>query len=107
MTRTATIPYHTERNFFFVALSFFLTLFGLYIYFISASVIHVIARKEIDQKIARVNSHIGEFESTYIAAKQAITPDTIAQYGFVAASPSKIYVQKAPTNLVLLTHNEN
>ncbi len=107
MTRINTTPCHTEQRFFFATLSFFLILFGLYIYFISASVVHVIARKEVDQAIIRVNSHIGELESTYITAKQAIAPETIAAYGFVSASTSKIYVQKAPSNLVLLTHAPN
>ena len=76
-------------------------------YFVSASVVHVIARKEIDREIAQAHSRIGDLESTYISAKQAIVPDVIAQYGFVTAPAPKIYVRKAPTNLVFATRNEN
>lgn len=107
MTRTNTTPHHKKQRLFFVALSLFLILFGLYIYFVSASVVQVIARKEIDRELAHINSRIGDLESTYITAKQAIAADTIAQYGFVALPKPKIYVQKAPTNLVLVTHDEN
>ncbi len=108
MTRTiTTTPYYKERRLFFMELSLLIILFGLYMYFVSAAVVRVIARKEVDREIAQVNSRIGELESAYIIAKQAIALDTIGQYGFVALPTPKLYVQKAPTNLVLLTHNEN
>lgn len=76
----------------------------MYVYFVSASVVHVIARKEVDREIAHVNSRISDLESTYINAKQAIAPGTISQYGFVVA-PKEVYIVKAPENLVLLTHD--
>lgn len=107
MTRANAMPYHTEQRLFFAALSFFLILFGLYAYFISASVVHVVARKEVGREIARASSRIGDLESAYIAAKQAIAPESIGQYGFVIAPAQKVYVRKAPANLVLVTHNEN
>lgn len=103
MTQTNTTPYHTERRLFFVALSILFILFGLYVYFISASVVQVVARKEIDREIAHVHSRLGDLESAYIAAQQGIAPDTIARYGFVSTPLQKIYVTKAPANLVLLT----
>ncbi|MBI4086475.1 hypothetical protein HY416_00630 [Candidatus Kaiserbacteria bacterium] len=103
MTQKLTTPYHQTQRLFFVALSIFLILFGLYVYFISASVVHVIARKEVDREITYLHSHISDLESSYIDAKQAIGEDTIGQYGFVPA-PKKVYVVKAPDNLVLLTH---
>ena len=107
MTRTNTTPYHTEQRLFFSALSLLLLLFSLYIYFISVSVIHVVARKELEREIAQVHSRIGDLESAYITAKQAVAPTTIAQYGFLVAPSRKIYVEKAPTNLVLATHDKN
>lgn len=103
MTQQNTTPYHTERLLFFVASSVLFILFGLYVYFISVSVVRVIARKEVDREIAHAHSRIGKLESAYIAAQQAISLDIIVQYGFVSAPLSKIYVEKAPTNLVLLT----
>ncbi len=107
MTRTNTTPYRKEQRLFFSALSLFILLFSLYIYFISAAVVHVVARKEIDRELAQVNSHIGDMESTFISVKQAITPETIGQYGFTNAAQKKVYVAKAPANLVLVTHDEN
>lgn len=108
MTRAhITTPYYKKQRLFFVALSLFFILFGLYVYFVSASIVHVVARKEVDREIARVSSHVGDLESAYIAAKQAIAPDSIGRHGFVTAPAPKIYVWKAPASLVLVTHNEN
>ena len=103
MTRRNTTPYHREQRLFFGAVSVLFILFALYIYFISASVVHVIARKEVDREIAHVASAIGDLEFAYITAKQAIAPERLAKYGFLSAPAQKIYVKKAPTNLVLLT----
>jgi len=102
MTRINTTPYRIEQRVFFAALSLVFILFGLYIYFLSASVVHVIARKETDKEIAQVQSRIGDLESTYIRAKQAIATETIEHYGFVAIPATKIYVRKGSPNLVLL-----
>ena len=103
MTRRNTTPYHREQRLFFGAVSVLFILFVLYVYFISASVVHVIARKEVDREIAHVASAIGDLEFAYITAKHAITPERLAQYGFLSAPSQKIYIEKAPTNLVLLT----
>jgi hypothetical protein len=103
MTYTTTTPYFHQQRLFFAVLSLFLILFGLYVYFISASVVHVIARKEVDGEIARVNSHVSDLEAQYMAAKQAVAPETIAEYGFVPAS-QKVYIVKAPGNVALLTN---
>jgi len=100
MTRAITTPYAREQRVFFAALSLLLILFGTYIYLVSASIVHVIVRKEIDREIAHLNSRIGDLESAYIAAHERLTEEAVAAHGFVAIS-EKVYVEKAPTNLVL------
>ena len=107
MTRTNTTPYHTKQRFFLGALSSFLILSGLYMYFVSASVVQVVARKEIEREIVQIDSHIGDLEASYISAKKAITNETISQYGFAPATAEKIYVQRTPSNLVLAWHDED
>ncbi len=93
---------------FFAALTLLLAMFGAYIYFVSASIVHVIARKEVDRDIAHLHSRIGELESAFIAANQAITEETVTAYGFVADDGSeKVFVRKTPSNLVLVTHDES
>lgn len=94
-TRTLTTPYYAERRWFFSVLSLFLILFCLYVYFISVSVVHVVARKEVEREIAHVNSRIGELEAAYIAAAQDIAPESLAQHGFLTAPAEKIYIEKA------------
>lgn len=107
MTRHTTTPYCTERRVFFGALALLIALFGAYIYFVSASVVHVVVREETDKKISYVTSRIGDLESQYLAVQQAITEEDLAQYGFVDAPAEKVYVRKAPDNLVLVTHDES
>ena len=81
-------------------------LLGMYMYFVSASVVHVIVRKEIDQDITRVSSKLSDLEASFITAKQAIDEDTITRHGFVFSHDSKTYITKAPSSLVLATGDE-
>lgn len=93
---------------FFVALALLLMMFSAYIYFVSASIVHVIARKEVDREIAHVHSRIAELESTYIAVNQSISEEMATEHGFTAESATKkVFVQKQPTNLVLVVHDES
>ena len=100
-TRTVTTPYYTQQRWFFAAASFLFILFSLYVYFISASVVQVIARKEVEREIAHMDSHISDLESAYIAAQHAISEQTLAQHGFLTEPTEKIYIEKPSTNLVL------
>lgn len=104
-TYTKTTPYARKRTVFFALLAVLFILFGTYIYFVSASIVHVIVRKEVDQNMAQVSSQISDLESRYIEAKHAIDEERIAALGFVE-SPERVYIQKAPTNLVLVSQNE-
>ena len=78
-------------------------LFGLYIYFVSASITHVIVRKEVDREIATLSSHTSDLEAEFIAIKQNVSEDMIAMHGFTHATPRKIYIEKTPTSLVLVS----
>ncbi len=108
MTRTKhTTPYYTKQRVFFAVFAGLFILFGFYIYFVSASVVQVIARKEVEGEIIEVQSTIGDLESTYLATKNSISGDTLASFGFVVIAPRKIFIEKKSTNLVLVTHDEN
>ena len=105
MASQAKTLYARERKLFFVALSMLLGLFATYVYFISASVVHVIVRKEIDTEIADVSSRISDLESAFIAAKDSITEETVLAHGFSTAPVEKIYITKVPSSLVLVSNN--
>ena len=75
-------------------------IFAAYIYFVSASIVHVVISKEIDQKMAAVNAQISEYEATYIKLQYAISSETAEEKGFVLAT-DKIYTKRTPATLVL------
>ncbi len=104
-TNTKTTPYARKRNVFFVLLTILFIFVAGYMYFVSASIVHVIVRKEINREMSDVSSQISELESRYIAAKHAIDDEKIATLGFTR-SPEKIYITRTPTNLVLASQNE-
>lgn len=106
MTHTRTTPYCIERNVFLITLTIFAVCFGLYVYFVSASVVHVIVHKEVDREIATLNSHISELETQYLAAKDAITREDAYARGFVEQPAKVVYVTKRPTGLVRVSNDE-
>jgi hypothetical protein len=53
----------------------------LYLYFVAASVLNVIARKEADASAASTQSSIGQLEQHYFTLSQSITPDEAAKLG--------------------------
>lgn len=106
MARNTTSPYAREQKIVFALGGLIMVLFGAYMYFVSASVVHVIVRKEVDREISQMSSHISDLETRYIEAKQAFNEEHIAALGFTVAAPEKIYIMKVPSSLVLATENE-
>ena len=90
-----------EQRLFFGALTLCVSLFGVYVYLIGASVVHVVARKEVDQEITALRSRAGELESVYLELGETISAEAISRLGFVAAPSQKTYIAAAPTNLAL------
>lgn len=99
-TYVATTPYYGARLWFIGASGLFCTMFALYIYFVSASVVHVVMRQETDRDIARLNSYVGGLESKYIEAQHAISADIASLSGYVETD-DKIFINRTKTNLVL------
>ena len=92
--------YSKERRFFYAGVSLNLILFAGYIYFVSASVAHVVVRKELSQKVSETQTHISELESQYIAAQNAVSIDTALARGF-EMNEKKVFVEKASVASVL------
>lgn len=96
--------YQGERKWFLIVSSALFTVFILYIYFISASVVHVVIRKEIDQDIARMSSHVSSLESKYIEAQHSISADIASLAGYQETS-DKVFITRTQTSLVLSDAN--
>jgi len=85
----------------FMLLSFVaVMLFVLYIYFISASIVHVVMRTEINQDATEIASDISTLESKYIAVQHKVSSEVATLNGYQKA-PQKIFIDRAEDTLVL------
>lgn len=98
--QTHTIVYQDESRLFYVALSLLVLMLCLYMYFVSASVMHVVMRKEVDTHIAEASTVISELESTYIEMQHNVSSDIATHRGFVVAD-KKIFIDRSEDTLVL------
>lgn len=88
-----TIEHPLERVLFRILCAALVILIGSYVYFVSASVLNVIARKEAIAQRASIASALAELESKYYAAAKGITPDTGEYLGLDSADSTK-YVHR-------------
>ena len=99
MTRPAAIIYK-EQRYLYLGIAVLLLLVAVYIYFVSATVMHVVVRKDTMADVSAVNSDISKLEATYITAQHAVSADLATQAGFVV-SDEKVFLSRSPDRLVL------
>jgi len=105
MKKYKTIKLYKEERMLFFTASFVLCLvFASYIYFVSASVVHVVMRKEINQEIASLSSYVSRLESKYIDSQHKVSNDIASMDGFVEVN-EKIFIDRTETSLVLSGNN--
>ncbi len=75
----------------------------LYMYFLSATVIHVVMRKEVDKEIVALGSTLSELETEFIEAQHAVSEDIASLKGYKHAD-HKIFIDRSETTLVLSTN---
>lgn len=85
---------------FFAAFGLLLSLFAAYIYFVSASVVHVVMRKEINQELSQVGSQVSQLEAAYIEAQHSVSDNLALQHGYTKIA-EKTFVDRGATTLVL------
>lgn len=95
---TFTYLIQNERVQTFAALALLFSLFAAYVYCVSASVVHVVIRKEINTEIAQLNSDISTLESKYIARQHAVSREIARREGFVSAT-NKVFLDRTDTSL--------
>lgn len=100
MHRGATL-YKDERRWLYATVLFVLSVFFAYIYFVSASVVHVVMRKEVDTQIAAVSSELSELEGNYIEAQHAVSEEIASMQGYTLTD-EKIFIDRSEGTLVLL-----
>ncbi len=98
--------YSSERTAVVFASAFFVVSFALYMYFLSASIVNVVMRQEIDLEIRSTNARIAELEARYSSAKSAVSVEQAGTHGFIS-TVSKTYVSKKGENVVLSKNDES
>ncbi len=73
---------------------------GLYMYFLSASVVHVVIRKEVNQDIVKLNSEIAELEAEYIFAQHRVSNRIATLEGYQEVD-AKVFIDRTQPSLVL------
>ncbi|MFT5037144.1 MAG: uncharacterized membrane-anchored protein YitT (DUF2179 family) [Candidatus Azotimanducaceae bacterium] len=98
---------NTQRDRLYVAFAFsvLLSLFALYMYFVSASVVHVVMREESQRKISTLHSEISSLEAKYIKAQHSVSSDIAKLSGYVSAT-EKVFIGREDDTLVLSTNQE-
>ncbi len=92
-----------EKTLFMGLASLCLVLFALYVYFISASIVHVVMRTEISQEVSKITSQISELEGKYIEAQHQVSSGIASLEGYTP-SEEKIFIDRTPSSLVLSTN---
>jgi len=77
-----------------------ISIFALYMYFVTTSVVQVVMRQEINQEITKVKSQISALEVEYMALQYSISDEIALHEGYVAVD-EKVYIERAPSTLTL------
>ena len=94
---------NSKKETWIIALSGVLfALIGLYIYFLSVSIVHVVIRQEVNQNIKEVNTKIASLESSYIEAQHRLSSNVATLEGYSRAE-GKVYINRKASSLVLNT----
>ncbi len=100
ISRTHNALYEHERLWFFAALSCLVVSVLCYMYFLSASVVHVVMRKEIDKEISAQSSAVGSLEASYIEMQHAVSADIASLRGFTRTD-EKVFIDRTVGTLSL------
>lgn len=96
-TLIAPFPHTLTLSLLVVAL---VALVGLYMYFLTMSVVHVVLRKEVNQERRLVESEIAELEARYIEAQHRVS-EKIASLDSLAETNDKIFIERHSSPLVM------
>jgi uncharacterized small protein (DUF1192 family) len=105
-TGTATVLYQRERRAVLVLSSLCAALICGYIYCISFSILSVVMRSEIDERIAALGSDIGELEAVILSKQGDVGREALSRFG-LREPQETVYITRTPANLVVRAHDES
>lgn len=102
MTKALPKQLLTDKTIFLSLAFLCLSLVALYMYFVSASVLHVVMRTEMSQENTKIASDISALESKYIAAQHKVSSDIASLQGYQKTT-TKVFIDRGKSSLVLNT----
>jgi hypothetical protein len=102
MTRAVPQQNILQKRAAFVLSIVCVSLFAFYIYFLCASVMHVVMRTEVDHSVRELRSQISLLEGDFIAAQHTVSQNIAQLEGYERVS-AKIFIDRAAPSLVLNT----
>jgi len=94
------IPVH-----FTIILSIMLGLIGLYMYFLSMSVVHVVLRKEASHTLVTLESEVAQLEAAYIESQHLVS-DHMARLAQFSATSDKVFITRQQPTLVYISSTQ-
>ena len=95
-----------ERMLLRVLFAALVALAMLYLYFVTSSVLNVIARKEALARLDGIQGSIGQLESRYLALSQGMTPEEGKALGLIPVENTN-YVYRPGTVAATIARNAN
>lgn len=93
------IEYRLERLLLAALALALVGLAGLYFYFLSASVIHVVMTEELSERINQVQGEIASLEAAYMDKQHAISLEVVERRGYIASS-QKVFIDRSESSVV-------
>jgi len=93
------IKYRSERLLLAVLFFTLCGLAGLYFYFLSFSVIHVVINEELSEEMNKVQGDIAGLEAVYMEKQHSLSIDLAKNQGYVATG-KKIFIDRSNTSVV-------
>jgi hypothetical protein len=99
------IEYPAERMIFRGLVAVLIVLAMCYLYFVSASVINIIAQKEAMSQTSRIEGSIGALEGQYFTLSQSITAQAAVAMGLTSISVKDIaYIDRPSVGIAEIAH---
>lgn len=99
---------HPRERFLLRALgAAFLFLCCCYLYFVTASILNVMARKEALARIDALRGSIGTLEQRYLALSQAVTPEMGKDIGLSPVSSTQYVYRPGTVGTATIVRNAN
>ena len=100
------IEHSTERYLGYTLGIILVALIAAYLYFVTASVLNVIARREVLAEVSKIEGVIGSVEQLYLGLSQTITPQVGTSLGLQPVAKTEYVRRPGSVGAVTISRNE-